>query len=166
VKRCCEGARVKSRRPHRGGRVVLVAGLVLASCGGQETRRPAAPAPPPVIPVEMREFSFGFDGEMAAGRTVFRLVNRGSVIHQPLLLRLDDDLPPLAEQLAGDQRRPVDPFAGTLPRRPGQVGTFAVDLIQGQRYGLICVATDEQGISHARRGMNAEFRPEKGEQTK
>lgn len=138
------------------------ASLLLAACAETPPARPPAPAPPPVVPIEMREFTFVQGAEIPSGRVVFRMTNAGSVVHQPLLVQLGEDVPPLAEQLAGTERRPVDPFAGVLPRRPGQLGSFAVELEAGRRYGFICVAIDEQGVSHARKGMNLEFRPPPG----
>lgn len=157
---------IRPSRPSLGPAAAGAAALLLATCGGAPPQRPAAPPPPPVISVEMREFAYERSSDIPSGRVVFRMINAGSVIHQPLLVKLGEDLPPLAEQLSGTERRPVDPFAGTLPRRPGQVGTFAVDLAAGQRYGVICVALDEQGVSHARRGMNFEFRPAEGARSK
>ncbi|MDP9387027.1 MAG: hypothetical protein M3Q48_03660 [Actinomycetota bacterium] len=108
----------------------------------------------------MRDNRFDFDRAVPAGRVVFQVRNAGSVAHRLALLPLDERLPPLDEQLRGETREVVTPFAGIPARRPGAVGTFAVDLVAGRRYGIICSLSDPSGRSYAVGGMNAEFRPE------
>lgn len=106
----------------------------------------------------MTEYRFAFNQEVPAGRVVFTVTNAGRMGHRLALLPLADDVPPIADQLKGNQRRVVQPFAGVPDRRPGQSGAFAADLVAGRRYAFICFLTNPDGKSHARLGMNAEFR--------
>jgi hypothetical protein len=151
-----------------GHRLLLRAGLALAavtlavSCSpagepaeGQEARWPPSPA---VVEVTMRDYAFDFDEPVAAGRAVFRFTNAGSVDHRASLVPLPDDLPPIDEQLRGDQRRTVPSLAGINDRPPGQTGTFAVDLVEGRRYALVSFNRGDDGELYARKGMAAEFR--------
>jgi len=111
-----------------------------------------------VVTVVLREYRFKLDKAVPAGRVVFRLRNAGRLEHRPALLPLADDLPPLDQQLRGGQRAAIAPFAGTSTRPPGTTAAFAVDLAPGTRYGLICFIRDQDGVSHAVKGMNLEFR--------
>lgn len=114
----------------------------------------------------MEDFSFKYEPSVPAGRVVFRARNVGTVLHNMVLLPLADDLPPLSEQLRGQERRFVEPFAGVRSVRPGDSRDFAVDLVPGRRYGIICSVVDAEGTSHARKGMSSEFRagPAPGQQ--
>jgi hypothetical protein len=106
----------------------------------------------------MDEYTFAYDAAIPAGRVVFRFVNSGQQQHRPALLPLADDVPPILEQVRGNNRRTAAPFAGTPDREPGEIGQFAVDLLPDQRYALICFARDPDGHSHAQQGMVSEFR--------
>jgi hypothetical protein len=110
----------------------------------------------------MDDYSFDYDQQVPSGRVVFRFVNDGDVAHQPDVVPLPDDLPPIDEQLRGDARAVVFPLAGVPARDPGETGTFAVDLAPGTRYAIICFARNEDGVSHALLGMSSEFRAEGG----
>ena len=135
--------------------------VALASCGGGDSKGNKEPFPsaPPVVVVSMREYRFDYDRAIRSGRVVFRLVNKGQVPHRPSLLPLPGDLPPIDKQLRGSKRRTLRLFAGVGDRRPGATGTFAVDLVAGRRYALICYAEDPDGRPHAVKGMSSEFRP-------
>lgn len=111
-----------------------------------------------MIVVGMQDYRFEYDDSVPAGRVVFELPNLGAVSHRPVLLPLDEKVPPILEQLRGDQRLAVSPLAQVLTRPPGSAGTFAVDLVAGQRYAWICFARDADGSSHALKGMASEFR--------
>lgn len=151
-------------------RARLVAGLVLGAaaatgCHGSAqppvARRPAAPESPPVITVTMREYRFEFESPgpaLPAGRVVFRMVNLGSERHNPALIPLDEDVPPIDEQVRGTERRIVTPLASVNDRVPGATGTFAVDLVPGRRYAFICFATTKDGVAHSQKGMTWEGR--------
>lgn len=97
---------------------------------------------------------------------MFRVVNSGNVEHSFTLLPLDEDIPSIEEQVRGDERRAVTPFARLPASRPGQERTVAVDLVPGHRYALICTLLDPDGEQHALKGMTSEFRagtaPESG----
>lgn len=136
--------------------IVLAAGGV--SCRDSARDAASLPAGPPVVTVNMREYRFDYRGPVAAGRVVFRFVNAGRRAHQPDLIALAEDLPSIDEQVRGDERVAVTQFAGIPPRTPGEVGTYAVDLVPGQRYAIICFARSPRDESHALKGMTTEFR--------
>lgn len=116
------------------------------------------PPTPPVRNVTLSEYHFSYDTSVPAGRVVFRFTNDGKVQHRPILLPLDDDVPPIDVQLHGAERKVVPPFAGLRMRDPGQSGTFAVDLAPNHRYAFICYAIAADGQVHALKGMSSEFR--------
>lgn len=130
--------------------------VLLGACTGATSD--ALPPKPRETSVTAHDYRFDFTGPVAPGRVVFRLTNRGSVAHNITLLPLSDDLPPLDAQLHGEHREIATPFGGVTRVFPGQTRAFAVDLVPGQRYGMICTLLDPEGRSHALRGQNAEFR--------
>lgn len=137
--------------------VVVVAATAVGCSSGSDGA--ALPAGPPVVTVTMTEYDFDFSTPVPSGRVVFRFVNEGRIEHQPDLVPLPEDLPPIAEQLRGEQRAAIAPFAGIPPRQAGDVGSYAVDLVPGQRYAFICFAHDpDDDESHALKGMASEFR--------
>ncbi len=107
----------------------------------------------------MAEYSFSYRGDnIPAGRVVFRVHNAGNVDHELGLWPLDEDFPPIDEQLHGSERRVLTPFARTEILAPGRNGGFAVDLVPNRRYALICFLRGPDGLKHELQGMNAEFR--------
>jgi hypothetical protein len=131
--------------------------LTLSSCVvGRSTADPLPPSPGQVR-VALSEFRFDLAPPTVPGRHVFQAENRGTIDHSLTLIALPDDFPPLDEQLRGDTRRGATTLASLRRRPPGAKGIFAVDLLPG-RYGLVCFVPDEAGVSHAVKGMNAEFR--------
>ena len=119
----------------------------------------ALPGGPTVVTISLEEYRFDYSTPVAAGRVVFRFENEGKLVHQPDLLPLGEEVPPIDEQLRGDTRVAVAPFAGIPPRNPGETGAFAVDLVAGQRYAFVCFARDpDDDESHALKGMSTEFR--------
>jgi hypothetical protein len=67
----------------------------------------------------MREYRFEYDPSLGAGRTVFQVHNDGREGHVFGLYLLPDDLPPIEEQLKGENRQVVDALL-ELPRaQPG-----------------------------------------------
>lgn len=149
--------RLRSRPVTRLAALLAVAAAGI-SCTSTASGAPL-PASPPVVVVTMRDFHYELTSEIPAGRVVFRFVNAGAVEHRPSLLPLPDELPPIDQQLRGDERAVVTPFAGVPLRQPGETGTFAVDLAPGQRYAIVCFARGPDGESHALKGMASEFRP-------
>ncbi|MEX2289756.1 MAG: hypothetical protein WD794_05445 [Mycobacteriales bacterium] len=106
----------------------------------------------------MTEYGFSYDPTITAGRVLFRVRNTGTVVHSLNMLPLTEDIPPIDEQIRGDRRLAVRPFAGFESLRPGADTTFAVDLAPNTRYALLCFEADDEGVSHLLRGMNSEFR--------
>lgn len=148
-------------RPPSWRRVGVAALLmvVLGACKGS-SEEPALPPRPAMVTVTMREYRFEYDPVVPRGRVVFRFVNAGRLTHQPDLIPLTEDVPPIDQQVRGERRAVVTPFAGIAAREPGEAGTFAVDLEPGQRYAFVCFARDpDDGQSHALQGMTSEFRP-------
>ena len=107
----------------------------------------------------MTDHRFELDRDPGPGRTVFRVRNQGKSPHHLILFPMPEDLPPIAEQLGGFQRRFVEPFAGIYDRAPGDTGTFAVDLVAGRRYAMVCSVLAEDKEPHWKKGMATEFRP-------
>lgn len=134
---------------------VLLAVVGVAGCSVGVA--PVLPPSPPVVEVGLREYAFDFDGPVPAGRVLLRVRNTGTVGHRVSLVPLSEDIPPIEEQLRGDERRVISPFAGVPVRDPGQEGVFAVDLVAGQRYALLCFVAAPDGQSHAVKGMASEF---------
>lgn len=141
---------------------VMCAGACRSPAGGAG---PALPSPPPVVDIAMgapQEYGFRYDRRVPGGRVLFRVANEGTVAHELVLLPLGEELPPIDAQLQGTTRAVVAPFAAVRPRRPGDYGMFAVDLVPGQRYALLCFIVDATGRSHALQGMSSEFRAGRG----
>lgn len=105
----------------------------------------------------MSEYRFEHQTELAPGRTVFRVVNAGAEPHSLVLVELEEDIPPIDEQLRSPNRRGAATFAQLPERPPASRDTFAVDLEPG-RYAFICFVQAPNGISHALKGMSSEFR--------
>lgn len=118
----------------------------------------ALPAPSQLVDVTMRDYRYDFEPPSRPGRAVFRARNAGEVSHELRLLPLSDDIPPIEQQVMGEERREVPAFGRIHPRLPAGQGVFAVDLQPGQRYALVCFVYDRDGEVHARKGMVAEFR--------
>ena len=131
---------------------------VSASCviGGTSKGQPLPP-PAGEVKVRMTEYRFDFAPDVPRGRVVFDVDNVGTIDHALTLVQLPDDFPPLDQQLHSDERRGVATIARVPSRPPGGGSRFAVDLAPG-RYGLICFVADADGVIHALKGMNAEFR--------
>lgn len=156
------------RRARRAGRlhgsawrlsaVLVVATGACSSSPAEAPTRPPAPKAAPVIGVTMVDHRFELDRDVPAGRVVFRLTNAGRAPHTMTMIPIPDELPPIAEQLRGSQRRLVEPYAGIYDRKPGDTGTFAVDLAPGRRYAMICAVVAEDGQPHWMKGMATEFR--------
>lgn len=142
----------------RGGwRIAWLAPLLAASACARSEGAALLPARPQTVDVVMREYRFDYTPPASAGRVVFNVRNGGRLHHDLVLVLLPEDVPPLAEQLRGSDRRVVATIASVPDRAPGQRATFATDLAPG-RYGLICFVKDADGVQHAQKGMSSEFR--------
>ena len=144
-----------SQRGHLAAVVILFA-IALLSCGGSTSKGSPLPASSPVVEVTAREYTLEVKGSLSAGRVVFRTLNAGAETHNPALVALDDDVPPIDSYLRQTDRRPLRAFAGTNPRGPGTSGTFAVDLVAGRRYAFVCLTRTPAGERHAEKGMTWE----------
>lgn len=140
---------------------VVVATTALGSCQASSASRPPAPAAPPVVDLVMREYRYepGIgSATIPAGRVSFALRNVGDQGHQPTLLVLPDDVPPIQEQLKGSNRRNVPTLASNSGIPPKVTGALAVDLTAGQRYAFVCFVKTSDDQDHSRMGMAWEFR--------
>ncbi len=137
---------------------LALAAVVATSCSSPAEPSIPLPAGDPTVVVAMDEYRFDYDPEVPAGRVVFRFDNVGQLPHRVTMLPLPEDFPPIEEQLRSAERRVITPFAGIPDRPPGASETFAVDLLPGVRYALICFVEDPDGQSHAQKGMASEFR--------
>ncbi|HJT93709.1 MAG TPA: sialidase family protein [Mycobacterium sp.] len=143
----------------RPWRAASAASLVYALTSCTSTSQTSAPpvAKPHILDVVMREHRFEYDPEIPAGRVVFRVHNDGHLDHELVLFPVDEDFPPINIQLLGNERRPIYPIAGIPVQKPGDTGTFAVELTEGRRYAMACFVRDADG-QHDQKGMNSEFR--------
>lgn len=144
---------------HGKWRLALAVGVIgIAGCRATDGGGAPLPPSPPVIPLELDEYSFNHDQPMPTGRVVFELLNTGTVHHQLRLFPLTEDIPPIDEQLRSSERRIVEAVASVPILAPGERATVAVDLLPAQRYAIVCFIRDADGVVHAEKGMNAEFR--------
>jgi hypothetical protein len=156
------------RRDHSIGRqcvVTLCATLAVSCASSGPTVAAGLPPAPEVVNVRMEEYRFVYDKAIRPGRTIFKVVNVGKEDHSLVMFPAPADFPPFDVQLHGDERRAIPPFAQVFPRKPGEAGSFAVDVQPGQRYVFLCLVPDGAGISHALKGMNSEFVPLSAEPT-
>ncbi len=144
----------------RNGLVVAlsVAFLMVGWWWVQPRQAATLPTSPPVISINVYDHGFKYDKQIPPGRVVFRFLSTGEVDHSPALIPLAEDVPPINEQLHGSVRRTVAPFAGIPTLRPGEQGTFAVDLAPGHRYALVDFAQGPDGRILALQGGSSEFR--------
>lgn len=131
---------------------------VVASCGGSASGAPLPP-PPAVVDVRMTEYRFEYPQIVPSGRVVFHVTNAGKELHDLVMVPLPDEDPPITAMLADNIRQVLTPYAGIRDQLHGAGATFAVDLVAGRRYAMLCVLADAQGRSHSALGMASEFRP-------
>lgn len=137
--------------------LVVVGVLLVAGCWAGEAGAPLPPAPPRVE-VELADDDLAVARPVPAGRVVFRVRNAGEAVHRVTLIPLPEDAPPFEEMLADDVSRQVELVARVPDLDPGETGTFAVDLAEGQRYALMDFSETGDGTSHGRVGVAGEFR--------
>lgn len=150
-------ASARRRLPTRLLALTLLVGSV-TSCNPGSEPDATLPRSPPVVVVTMREYRFDYERPIPAGRVVFRVPNRGRLLHRLTLLPIAEGLPPIDEQLRDNKASVASPFAGTRPQPSGSSGAFAVDLVANTRYAMLCFVVDRAGEPHALKGMNSEFR--------
>lgn len=151
---------MRPRRWSGTAAVAVAAAMALAgtACSGALEREQPLFQGAPTVVVGMDEYRFDYDADIPAGRVVFKVVNTGETVHRLTMVPLEEDIPPIDQQLRGTDRRFLARFAGIPNRAPGDSGTFAVDLVPGVRYAMICFVTDADGQTHAVKGMSSEFR--------
>jgi hypothetical protein len=134
---------------------VLLVPVVAMAC----SRPPLAALPPrpPVVTIGMTEHAFQPDRPIPGGLVVFEAENRGTVEHEVVVVEVPPDLPPILEQLRGEERRIITTVVAVPPQAPGASGRFVMDLGPG-RYAMICFIQDPDGQSHGAKGMAREFR--------
>ncbi len=134
--------------------------MAVSSCGltSGGSHGPIPRIPHAVVVVTMKEYRLDYERPVPGGRVVFRVVNAGRYVHRLSMLPLPEDFPPIDQQLRGRQRRVVAPLAGVPGLRPGSSDSFAVDLVPGQRYGVVDLSGNPNGQSNALLGMASEFR--------
>lgn len=142
------------RRP-RLAAVVTMMVIVAPSCASPPG--PTLPTPPQVVDVEMKEYRVLLNPPTEPGRVVLRIRNTGRLRHDLVLVSLDEDVPPLREQLGGSTRRQANVVADIPPQPAAGRTALAVDLPPG-RYGIVCFVLDPDGQQHSRKGMATEFR--------
>ena len=103
----------------------------------------------------MFEYGYRYNPAIQAGRVVFRFTNGGHVDHEAVLVALPKDFHFHPDPHA-TARTGLSTLAILARTRPGQSGTFAVDLTPG-RYGFVCFVTDADGVQHYYKGMTSEF---------
>ncbi len=133
------------------------AAALATSCEAGGAGGAPLPPSPTTVDVVMTEYRFQHQTAVPPGRVVFRVVNAGAEPHSLILVELEEDVPPIDEQLRSSNRRGAATFAQLPQRPPGSRDTFAVDLPPG-RYAFICFARDSAGESHALKGMSSELR--------
>lgn len=137
--------------------VVVAVGLVASACTSSQQALPVPPSAP-AIHVSLEDRNLVFDTPVPAGRVVFHVRNAGTHPHRFALVPLPDDAPPLEQDLHDDVERPVRRVARIPTLQPGETGMFAVDLIPGQRYGMLDYSTTPDGVQHMMVGVAGEFR--------
>lgn len=151
--------RTNAMRIGRGWVLITSAiAAVLASCTNARSGAPL-PGAPTVMDVRMTEYQFEYSTVVPSGRVLFRVTNTGNELHNLVMVPLADDDPPINAMLADEVRQVLTPFAGIRDQLPGAEATFAVDLVEGRRYAMLCVLADAQERSHAVLGQASEFQP-------
>lgn len=149
------------RRWRRARRAIAFVGVVVAATSCAPSAGPTRPVPslPSEVKVTLSEYRFNVrPSGLPPGRVIFRFANRGRESHRPVLLRLDEGFPPIQEEVRNATQRFLLPFARIDTRPPRSTGTFAVELVQGQRYALVCFVRAADGQGHAYKGMTWEAR--------
>lgn len=130
---------------------------LLGGCSSHAASVAPLPPPPQIVDVTISEYHFAYPPAVHAGRTVFVGRNVGRVAHTLRLFPVDDSTPPVDAQLHGTKRLFARPFGGTRVQ-PGSSGTFAVNLLPGQRYFMVDLDRDPAGDTYALKGLDSEFR--------
>jgi hypothetical protein len=116
--------------------------------------RPTA-APARTLAITATNYAFDMADTVAAGRTVVRLLNKGSEMHHAQLVRLEGGHT-VSEMLGGPPDGPPPPWVheigGPNTPVPGGVSTAVVDLKPGN-YAVLCFIPSPDGKPHIMKGM-------------
>jgi len=162
----------RGRLPMRGGTVllvVLVAGLALVACGGEEpTQAPTTQAPTTTgrttVGVTLQEFSVTpAETSAPAGQVTFEVKNTGPKDpHELVVIKTDlaaDALPTAPEGKVDEQGAGIEVIGEIEEFKVGEARSKAFDLTAGS-YVLICnVVEKEEGKTeaHYQLGMRTAF---------
>lgn len=143
------------RRTATTGALGLALALAAGACSA-----PSAPLPPgpQVVDVAMRDYSYEYDAAaLFTGRVTFHVTNVGREPHRLALVSLPADMPPLADQIRGSERRAIDALVDLPTMDPGEKNVFSVGLPPG-RWALISYYVSPDGSNDVSKGMFSEFR--------
>lgn len=138
-----------------------IAAAVLACSSDKPADHPdAAPAAAAVneVTYDAREFQLSGPTELPAGRTRFRLVNKGQEPHHLIVVRLEDGR--TYDSLLAVLRRPgmpprwVHPIGGPNGVSPALESEAELVLTPGQ-YAVACMVPSTDGVPHLAKGMIA-----------
>jgi uncharacterized cupredoxin-like copper-binding protein len=150
----------------RAAGLVAAAAVMAAACGKasaeqapQQARTQAAEqaAPPQVVTVVARDYSFEAPAEVQAGLVTFQLQNRGQQLHHMAVLRLDQgktmqDL--FAAMQSGGGKLPEWAHEVGGPNAPDPGGDAnATMLLQPGNYALLCFVDIPDRVPHVMKGM-------------
>jgi uncharacterized cupredoxin-like copper-binding protein len=136
--------------------LLIASGAVLAAACQSKQKPAAVPLQPVSVTIHANDFSFDAPNEIAAGVTVFHLVNDGPGLHHALFVRLDSgktvaDLLPSLKKLGGLPAWATFVGGPNVPD-PGKESVATLDLAPGN-YAMICILDMPGGVPHYARGM-------------
>jgi uncharacterized cupredoxin-like copper-binding protein len=115
-------------------------------------------APPNVVTIVAKDYSFDAPAQIPAGVTSFRLVNQGHEAHHILLIRLADGKTAADLGAAMKQAGPLPSWATTAggPNAPNPGDTSRATLtLEPGSYVMICVIPSADHVPHMAKGMVA-----------
>lgn len=137
---------------------VVLAGL-LAGCAGAGSSEEPLPPEAATVEVRLADDELSLEGRpVPAGRVVFEVRNVGEHDHRLTLAPIGDDRPPMEQDVADETERPIRQLARVPTLKPGETGTFAVDLAPDQRYAMVDYAEAPDGTQYMDLGVVGEFR--------
>ncbi len=131
-----------------------------ANCGIPHSEEGASPPPndaiadgTEVVDVVATDYSFSFEGPVAAGPTTFRLSNTGEEAHFLLVAKLTEGVT-LDEALASEGETGIEGTWETALAAPGgdDIETVTMELEPGN-YGFVCFLPNAEFTPHVALGM-------------
>jgi len=119
-----------------------------------------ATAPAAEVTVDLVDFNFGLQPEVAAGSKVWQINNKGQQWHEMAIVKLnegvttDDVLAMMQSEAPPEGPPPYEEIAFWSPNSPGETGYVTWDIPAGE-YTVICFLPDIAGdmTAHAAHGM-------------